>query len=206
MASQTLDVIEDAHERRSSTFFNDTNSVVRMDDNSSDSSGFNGGFYFELTSAIPSGATVDDAYLTLEMDSTDNPEVDIYANDTADADDFTTDATLTARTRTAASASWSDTGLTGSQQSPSFTSVIQELVDDNGGLASGAGVMIILVSKGSGSSTFRVDAIDGSGTPADLYIEWTESGGGGRIMGGIPGIGGLAGIGGIAGKGGGLAG
>ncbi len=207
MSNQTLNVIEDAHERDNDSNFNDSNTIIRMDDSTSGGGRFNGGFYFELSSAIGSGATIDDAYLILEMSGTAEPDGTLYANDTGDADDFSTTADVTSRTRTAAGTAWSDSGLTGSQNSPSFTSSIQELVDDNSGLASGAGVCILFISAANGSSTFRVESIDdGGGTPADLYIEWTEAGTGGQLMGAIAGIGGLAGHGGIAGKGGGIAG
>lgn len=178
MASQTLNVIEDAHERNTGTGYTDSNSSIRMDDGATIQ--FIGGFYFELSTAIPSGATIDNAYITLEMNGTGEPDVTIHMEDVADADDFTTTADVASRTPTTAGASWSDSGLTGSQDSPSIAGAIQELVDTYTGLASGAGVMVLVIPNGNGTTAFRSDSLEtGSGTPADLYIEWTEAGGGG---------------------------
>jgi len=148
-----------------------------MDDHTTQSSRFNGGVEVVTTSEIPSGATIDAAYITLEMNGTEAPEVTIYGDDVADAADFATETTVTDRSpRTTANVVWSDTGLTGSQNSPELKTIIQELVDTYGGITSGDSICLLLISNGSGTTTFRVNSVDGTTAPT-VYIEWTEAGG-----------------------------
>jgi len=181
MPNQTLNVIEDAHENITGSSFNDTNSIVRMDDHATvNGARFRGGFYFELTSAIPDGATIDTCYITLDPDSTGADDVngDLDFEDSADCDDFTTTAEISTRTLTGNNVNWTQDGLGASPvNSPSLVTPMQDLIDTHEGLASGAGVMVIFTPKSNATKTFRVNSEDSGDDPADLYIEWTESGG-----------------------------
>ncbi len=179
MANMTLTSNTDAHERDNSTFFDDTNASIRMDDHTTQSSRFNGGVEVVTTSEIPSGATIDSCYITFECNGTEAPEVTIYGDDIADAASFAVEATVTDRSpRTTANVVWSTTGLTGSQNSPELKTIIQELVDTYSGIASGDSICLLLISNGSGTTTFRVNSVDGTTAPT-VYIEWTPAAAGG---------------------------
>jgi len=211
MTTLDLTVNDDAYEDHTDANFSSTDTLIKCAANTSAATNrrYFGAFHFLLTAEIPSGATVDAAYLTIVASSTaaDDPNVDISAEDSASAPDFTTNADVTNRTRTAASVQWTTMGIgTGSTNTPSIVSVIQELVDDNGGLANGAGVVVFLDGRGDVNQSFGVVSLEGTGDPAALHIEFAAGGGGGRIMSSLAAAGGLAGSGGIAGIGGGLAG
>lgn len=182
---QVSALADDAHEDHTGANFSSVAATLRNDANASGSPNrrFFAGMRFVLPSAIPSGSTIDVAYITVVCPSAtqDDPNVDLHAEDVADADDFATTADVTSRARTAASAAWVATSIgTSPVNSPSIVSVIQELIDDSGGLVSGAAIVILSIARGDFTSNFRYTSYDG--TPADavsLRIEYTAGGGGG---------------------------
>jgi len=168
-----LTVNSDAHEDITGANFSNSATIVNCNANTSGVANrrYNGGFEFVLTAEIPSGATIDAAYITIHANSTaaDDPNVNIRGEDTADAPDFATNADVTSRTRTTASVQWTATGIgIGAVNSPSIVSILQELVDDNGGLANGASVVIFFDGRSDATSTFQVMSIEGAG-PGDEH-------------------------------------
>lgn len=183
MTTLDLTVNSDAHEDHTGANFSDSASIVNCNAHTSGVANrrYRGGFEFPLTQAIPSGSTIDVAYITVHANSTaaDDPNVDIRGEDTADAPDFATNADVTSRTRTTASVQWTTTGIgTGAVNSPSIVSILQELIDDNGGLANGASIAIFLDGRSDAISTFQIMSIEGAGTEAALHIEFTAPSGG----------------------------
>ena len=178
MTTLDLTVNSDAHEDHTGANFSSSATAVNCNAHTSGVSNrqYRGGFEFVLTAEIPSGATIDAAYLTIHANSTsvDDPNVNIRGEDTADAD-------VTSRTRTTASVQWTTTAIgTGAVNTPSLVSILQELVDDYGGLANGAGVVIFFDGRNDAISSFQVMSIEGAGTEATLHIEFTAGGGGGQ--------------------------
>jgi len=179
MTTLDLTVNSDAHEDHTGANFSSSATAVNCNAHTSGVSNrqYRGGFEFVLTAEIPSGATIDAAYLTIRANSTsvDDPNVNIRGEDTADAPDFATNADVTSRTRTTASVQWTTTAIgTGAVNTPSLVSILQELVDDYGGLANGAGVVIFFDGRNDAISSFQVMSIEGTGTEAALHIEFTE--------------------------------
>ncbi len=184
MTTLDLTANSDAHEDHNGANFSNSATIVNCNAHTSTANNrqYRGGFEFILTAGIPSGATIDAAYATIHANSTsvDDPNVNIRGEDTADAADFATNADVTSRTRTTASVQWTTTGIgTGAVNTPSIVSIIQELVDDNGGLASGASIVIFFDGRNDAISSFQVMSIEGAGTEAALHIEFTAGGGGG---------------------------
>jgi hypothetical protein len=184
MTTLDLTVNSDAHEDSTGNNFSDSAAVVTCTAHTAIGTPnrvYFGGFEFVLTAEIPNGATIDAAYITVQANAlaADDPNVDISAEDSADAPDFVTNADVTSRTRTAASAQWTATGIgTSPVNSPSIVSVLQELVDDNGGLVNGAGIVIFMDGRSDALSTFAVVSLEGTGAPAALHIEFTAGGAG----------------------------
>jgi hypothetical protein len=191
----TLDLVtsSDAHEDSTGANFSDSAAVVTCTSHTATATPnrrYYGGFEFVLTAEIPAGATIDVAHITVQANAlaADDPNVQIGAEDSADAPGFVTNADVTDRTRTTASEQWTATGIgTSPVNSPSIVSVLQELVDTYGGLANGAGIVIFLDGRSDVISTFAVVSLEGTGDPAALHIEFTAGGGGdpeGSLVGG----------------------
>ena len=173
---------DDAHESQGDTNFSSTAITVDPNSNTTITSRLKGGFRFILSAAIPTGSTITVAYITpnVTTNARDDPNLDIYAEQSSNPVNYSTNADVNNRALTAASAAWVATGIgSGDRQSPSIVSVIQELIDDYGGLASGAAINIIMVGRADANNNLRLRAYDdGPGTnPADLHLEWTEPAG-----------------------------
>lgn len=128
-----------------------------------------------LNVTIPQGDTINSATVTVEITSAayDDPDVDIYAEDTDDAATFTTSASdISGRTPTTAVVQWTAGSIGGGVQvSPDIAAVIQEIVS-RPGWASGNDIVIIF--KGRSTNPFRFYAYDnGAGTYATLDVTYT---------------------------------
>lgn len=171
----------DGHERDDGSNFSSVATTLDIVANTAAGTRSNAGCHF-VDVTIPAGATIDVAYVTVNVDSTtrDDPSLDIFGNNVDDAVDFSAEADVTSRTRTTASAEWSATGIgAGEKNSPSIVSVIQEIID-RPGWASGNDIVILLDGKDAAQMLLRITAYDGSTTLAPkLHIEFTAGGGGG---------------------------
>lgn len=174
---------DDAHEDSTGANFSSTATTVNCTAHTSPGTAnrqYNGGFRFVLSAQIPSGATIDASYITVTPTSLalDDANVNIYAEQASDAVNFSTNADVTSRTGTTASVAWVQDALgTSAVNSPSLNTVIQELVNDYGGLANGAAIVILLKGKTDAIKSFQVFSEDhASGAPASLHIEFTASG------------------------------
>lgn len=119
------------------------------------------GFRFQ-TVAVPQGATITAAWLSVMPISTSNPDHPIYAEDTDDAAAFTTTANdISGRSRTTATVTWSSTSdlaALGSDlfiSTPNLAALIQEVVD-RGGWASGNDMAIIINGSAVGTRDLTV--------------------------------------------------
>lgn len=143
-------------------------------------------FRFILPSAIPSGATITSA--TIQLQGTDQfawvngtDDLIIRATDSGNAAAPTTlgqrPSYLGGSTSTTtATVTWSNVtwATSGANTSPSFATVIQELVTDNGGLASSAAIVVWVNHNVNQHHYVAVELIEHSGsTPAKLTITWT---------------------------------
>lgn len=131
---------------------------------------------------IPAGATVTNAYITLNVNnsSVDSPEgLTITANDVDDAATFTTASNnISSRAMTTASVSWPGADIgTGAKDSPDIKTVIQEIID-RAGWSSGNDIVILL--QGSSSSSFTFVAYDNGSNIPSITIEYTTGGGAAR--------------------------
>lgn len=156
-----------------------------------------GGVRFTLGAAIPSGATINSATfeLYIESDSGWNTSTDylsVWGTDSSDAGQCTSTATrpsidggstaLTTSVRWPASGGFSPG--TNSYKSIDIAAIIQELVDDNGGLANGAHIAI-WHSHGSPSGDPYIWCSSysrGASYRQKLTIDYTESAGGGVVI------------------------
>jgi type IV pilus assembly protein PilY1 len=126
---------------------------------------------------IPDGATVTTAYLKVYTNDSgrDSPNVTIKAEYNPAA--FSTSSSnFSGRTLTTASASWvaTDIGIGAYKNSPSLTSVLQEVVD-NGGWT-GAGDVAFFLIQNSSSGWLRVASWDhATDPPPQLYVEWSDA-------------------------------
>jgi hypothetical protein len=128
---------------------------------------------------VPTGSSITTAYLKVYTNDSgrDSPNVTIKAEYNPAA--FSTSSSnFSGRTLTTASASWvaTDIGIGAYKNSPSLTSVLQEVVD-NGGWT-GAGDVAFFLIQNSASGWLRVASWDhATDPPPQLYVEWTEAGG-----------------------------
>lgn len=139
------------------------------------------GMRFALGAAIPSGATINSATLSVHTYAPTtwgaNDYLRIYATQSADAPQVTAASArpdldsgstelAAANVRWPASGGWAP-GEESWSDSPSIASIIQELVDDYGGLASGAHI-VLWIAHGDGG---------GSGSPDNQYAIHDYEGG-----------------------------
>jgi hypothetical protein len=166
---------DDACEDGSSGNVYDTANNVYLTD-----SDYWGGFRWQSVT-IPSGATIDSADLQVWLSDTghDDIEVDIYGHDVADAGAFsggsgTYDISGRARTSASVNESSSSTG-TGWHSMPDVKAVVQEIVDDAGGLSSAG---LALIEDGLAGIDLYQTAYDGnSDHAAKLDIDYTAAAG-----------------------------
>jgi hypothetical protein len=126
---------------------------------------------------VPTGSSITTAYLKVYTNDSgrDSPNVTIKAQYNPAA--FGTGSTnFSSRTMTTASASWvaTDIGIGAYKNSPSLTSVLQEVVD-NGGWT-GAGDVAFFLIQNSASGWLRVASWDhATDPPPQLYVEWSDA-------------------------------
>jgi hypothetical protein len=169
---------EDAREADNGSDFQDSTIAIKSDSNTSSSARFNGGFFFNNIT-IPQAATIDAAYTTIVCISTnsDDPNINIRANDVDNAVDFTSDADVTTRLNSASTSNyteWSTTSIgISSVNSPSIIDVIQEVIDRSG-WSSGNDMVITFEGKDDASYNFRPESYEQSTSDcAKLHIEYT---------------------------------
>lgn len=183
MTTLDLTTTDDAHEDHTGANYSASATAVNCGAHTSGVANrqYRGGFFFALTAEIPDGSTIDACYLTVQPASTvvDDPNVNIAFENTADADDFTTNADVTSRTRVSTSVQWTATGVgTSALNSPSLITALQALVDGQSGLANGAGVVAFMDGRNDAIGGFQVISIEGTGAEAVLHIEFTAPAGG----------------------------
>lgn len=162
-----------------------TSTTGFIGDNTSGDYDYTTGCRFILSEAIPATATITNAYLTLKSAGyvTAIPAMQIKGEDTATSARFTDKANFDGRTRTTASVNWTPGAwVTGTDyNSPDLSSIVQELVTDNGGLAMGAGITMFVGTQaaGWGGSQALAYAYTYDNTPSfapKLIIEWETPG------------------------------
>jgi hypothetical protein len=139
------------------------------------------GFRFQSVT-IPSGATIDAATLQVYLADAahDDIELDIYGQNVADAAAFSAGSgnhDISGRTLTTAKVNESSgsTG-TGWHSMPDVKSVVQEIVDDQGGLSSAG---LVLIEDGLVGVDLYQDAYDlSTSLCAKLDIDYTPAAGG----------------------------
>ncbi len=140
---------------------------------------------------IPSGATIDTAYIDLNIINTvqDEPDVTIDFEDSSTPGTFTTGVNdISGRTGTTATVAWDDanygiasnnTWLTSIKTPPEIKTIIQELVDS---YDYSSGLAMVARFEGQddvGDRDLRPNSYDGSTSwGAKLHIEYTAAGGG----------------------------
>ncbi len=150
-----------------------------------DSAYYQWGFFrFTLSAAIPSGATIN-AGTKIALYGVDSYSwgtgdyLTIYATNSSDASQPSTGGEPTPLTT--ASVRWPASGdltwPTGQYNERDIVSIIQELVDDYGGLSSGAHILIWIRGEKSNSWLAAEDYNSSNNNLAKLTIEYTTSGG-----------------------------
>lgn len=129
---------------------------------------------------IPQGATITTAYIEFEVDEydSDTTSLTIQGQAADNPSTFTTSSgDITGRTTTTASVSWNNipTWSTAGdlEQTPSLTTIVQEMVNRSGWQSGNAMAFLI---EGSGKRVARSYDYS-SGDAPRLYIEYTTSGG-----------------------------
>ena len=130
---------------------------------------------------IPPGSTITAATLTVDVVSTsnDDPNLTIALNDvdSAAAPSSAVDD-IYGRAQTAATATWSATGIgAGAKASPDFSSAVQEVID-RGGWASGNNMAVIFDGNATTTFSFHM-AEEGVGHEPTLNITYTPPASGG---------------------------
>jgi hypothetical protein len=131
------------------------------------------------TVAIPAGATITNAYLSVVPSATgeDEPLVTVYFEDADDAATFTTTASdISNRARTSG-VSWSSTdlGASGStyHNSPDLSSILQTVIN-RGGWASGNDLAVIVQGGATATRDLTIEAYENAGAnPPRLHVEYT---------------------------------
>lgn len=171
---------DDAWEAQNGTLFTSTDTRFIAQAWSTTDSRLNGGGRFtNITVAV--GSTINSCVLQLRAIATteDDMRSDVYFNDVDDAADFSTEADVTSRTLTTATASWVALSQgTSYVSSPALATVLQEVVD-RAGWASGADVVVLVRGKNATNNTgnFYAEGWDHAGTEAPLLdIDYTAPG------------------------------
>jgi len=165
----------DAHEYDDGYGFSYTATFCRTQSSPGANVRRNSGFYWSGVD-IPQGATIDVATMDVWVQTIDDPNLDIYGNDVDDANDFSTEADVTSRAKTSASASWSvnNIGQDAWKTTPSIVSPVQEIVN-RPSWASGNAMCILFFGKNVVQSRILdVEPYDADPTHgAKLHIEYS---------------------------------
>lgn len=131
---------------------------------------------------IAQGATIDTAYqegYLYQASSLDDPNLDIYANDVDDANDFNTEQDVINRTRTSASAPWVEDNL-GTQDwygsSIEIKAVIQEVIN-RATWVSGNALALLWIARTDADKLYYIRSYDYTGNAhgPKLHIEYTAA-------------------------------
>jgi hypothetical protein len=166
---------ESCHESEDGATFVNTGTFSLIRQQTAASTRWHGGLYFHGLD-IPVGSTINTCVLTVQCTSTVNDDMsaDIFMESgAASSNDFVTEADLVDRTRTSASVEWVATlGQDVDVETPDFSTVLQEVVDD-AGWASGNNVAVIIWAK-TGSILTATLKVNGDDVPVTLDVSWTE--------------------------------
>lgn len=169
---------DDAIEKDDGSSFSHTGTSLAIQSATTASIRSNGGFRYQNVT-IPPGATINSATSDIEVADapTDDMSVQIHCHDVDNSDNFTNDADVTSRARTAAFANWIG-GLSapGIRTSPDFAAAVQEVID-RPGWASGNALTVIFAGRnadGAGGNACTVVAFNHATlAPATLDIDYT---------------------------------
>lgn len=138
------------------------------------------GLRFELNTAIPDGATVSAAILSVYSDGSSGLPIEhtIYLEDTDDAATFAGSSDFDTRyaSKTTANTGWDVSSWMSGQwyEIADLMDEVQELVDANAGLAAGAGI-VVFINNDTGSGFVKFDSYDNvSGNAPRLSITADE--------------------------------
>jgi hypothetical protein len=173
---------DDAHEQQNSTQFSSSAGYLQLRSNTADANSYNVGMRFQGV-LVPKDATIGsgtywEGYYNLTTN--DDADFDIWCEAVDDAVDFATNADVTSRTKTSASAgpyTASDIAAGGNTWYGSAidaSAPIQEVINRSGWES---GRDLCIIGKGSNRTTTSsyLQAYDGDpGTAPKLHIEWTE--------------------------------
>lgn len=155
--------------------------TVTLNETTPSTSGTSRWLGFRYTNVtIPAGSTINSAKQTVVIiGSNDNPDLDIYGEDTDDAATFTTTSyNITGRTLTTAKVNWTASGIgTGSKDTPDLKTIIQEIID-RPGWSSGNDIALLWDSLSS-SNYIVIYAYDNGSNIPSITIEYTEPASGG---------------------------
>ena len=138
-----------------------------------------GAVRFPVVPDIATGDTVDVAYVDVRVQNNtyDDPNLDLYGEDTGDAAIFTTtNSDVSNRTFTTATVSWIATGVgQGVVSTPSIVSIIDEIISHGSWVAGNA--MAIFFQDIDQTTFFRFYSFNRGSTLSLLHIEYTAAGG-----------------------------
>lgn len=138
-----------------------------------------------VNGGIPQGAVITSATLAVRVANSNNdPRLDIHGELAATTQNFTDNADVIDRVRTAASVAWVDADLPAAfANAPDVATVVQEIVDQASW--DETALTLILVGRNDAPSPFNIEAKE-AGDPATLTVEWTVGGGGAAATNRIP--------------------
>ena len=166
---------DDAQEDQDDTDFSAVGVTLSTDSNTSQGSRRIAGLRFDSLN-IPPGSTINTAVLSVLCTdtATDDPNMDIFAEDVDDAADFTTTADIVGRTKTTASVQYTATAVGAVRVSPADLSTVVQEVVDRAGWANGNALMLLLQGKSDSNTQFAFEAQPGAGADeATLTIGFT---------------------------------
>ena len=166
---------DDAQEDQDDTDFSAVGVTLSTDSNTSQGSRRIAGLRFDNLN-IPPGSTINTAVLSVLCTdtATDDPNMDIFAEDVDDAANFTTTADLVGRTKTTASVQYTATAVGAVRVSPADLSTVVQEVVDRAGWANGNALMLLLQGKSDSNTQFAFEAQPGAGADeATLTIGFT---------------------------------
>ncbi len=176
---------DDATEQNNNTNFSSTQIYQNLGASTTDANTLLGGMRFQ-TVAVPKNATIGSGTFWetfIFQQANDDADFDVFCEDVDDAVDFVSDADVTDRVRTSASAGpYTETAIADPVgvwfgSAIDCSGPIQEIVDRDGWAT---GQDICVIAKGSNRTTVscRGRSYDGSTTEAaKLHIEYTTGGG-----------------------------
>lgn len=170
--------LNNAHQLADGNSFSHSVTNLKCDPNTNDALRWNCATKFNNVT-IPPGATITDAWVSVvfRTSNRDSPRLRIYGELVDNSLNYSVNATVNGRAKTAAFAPWSgdDLGGTGRVQSPSLSSTIQEVVNQ-AGWVSGNNISLIFWADsviGPEEVWFTPYDFDPADVPR-LHVEYTE--------------------------------